>query len=297
MARDDHDLVRLFPPLHLADDVRRHGGRERAAAQDDPHADGAPREEPLEEVGIRVRDGRRRNARPALHVIRRTRVREPARRRPDRPDENGERAVRPGLRGARGSYRDGRAVARALARPRHPAAEEDDPPAHDFRIGLHGLFQRLERLHLDDGRRDPRRRRPDAAAQRRDDEHLGKRRDDPGRLDATFPGRHGNLLGSHVREAELAEEGRCPGDGRPVAGSPGEAGPDFVREPSDPLRRTGGRGAPAGERGDRRARLGRERIGGVLGKCESGERRGEEDYEEAHAPAAYGHGTGVYGIR
>ena len=118
----------------------------------------------------------------------------------------------------------------------------------------------------------------------------------------TTPQRYLSSVGEHEPHRPPSAETRAQivewyGDGRPVAGSPGEAGADLVREPPDPLRRTGGRRAPAGERGDRRARLGRERIDGDLGECEGGERRGEEGDEEPGAPAACGHGTGVYGIR
>ena len=132
------------------------------------------------------------------------------------PDQDGDGAVRSRLRGPRRPHRNVRSVARPLARLHRPSGEEDDPAPDGVRVGLHGLVQRLERFHPDQGRRDPFRRCSDAPAERRDDEGLAKRRDDLGRLGAPLPDADGDLLGAHVREPELPEERLAPGDRRPV---------------------------------------------------------------------------------
>ena len=166
------------------------------------------------EVGVGIRERRRRDLRDALLVADRARVRKSGVRRAHGTNEGAHGAQLRGARGGAPADGNRRAVTRSVGAALHDLPDEDDLA---FRL-LAERVDALEGLGLDDVGLDPARGRPDAAAERAKREPERRGRDDLAGLLPALPVRHGDGFGVDVREALRLE--RRPRPTRPRARRP-----------------------------------------------------------------------------
>jgi hypothetical protein len=148
----------------------------------------------------------------------------------ERADDDGGRALLSRDRGRRAPHRPVIAIARPVLIGLHRVADEDDPAAH--RLGR-SRFQLVDAVEADHFGGEPLRYGGAASAQGGEDEPLRERRDDLGRLGASYPGRHRRHLDMDVPETKRPELAHRPRPGPGLGLGSGQPWPHFRRQPLD----------------------------------------------------------------
>ena len=192
MAADHDDFVGQFAPADFADDVV--GGLLAVQTGIDVQADLhrlAAAKHVRQQVGVGIRQRRRRNLLPAIGITHHAGMRHAVRIGADRADDHGDRALLRGFVGAAAACGDSRSVAMAVLETLHAVADVGDLA---FQAAFRCRLQRIERGEFDDFGIERFAAGANAAAQRGDDQALRIRAENFGAFVAAAPHRIGHRL-------------------------------------------------------------------------------------------------------